>query len=704
MKNIHAIEEIYNQGALDKFKRKIKKDVLASFSNNATLMEKFQKIELSDLSFHLESTETAKNFFIRSGNIIHKMKACNFEENMKNIRLESTFCEQVDDRVFFDVVLTIFSNWNAILGYQPLFNMSYDAALEFKSEQYYEINQKINPSENYRTMTGGHYFKKGGIINVLGEYAVAPGKENDSNEKKYSPKAKKKSNEIRNRPQIRRYGMDQIKTSNTPTSDGVEIRHRRDLDMEIMAGEEMDYGDGISPNELMGGVKKPAQLTDKFEDEFEGRHASNKKENGKNSEGESRDNLIESPNNQLTPKGIKKLLDLHVIGQEEVKKTMAMHSFYYLQSLFKKPAKAVVTLPKSNVLLIGDTGSGKTLLLKTLSEVLNIPFINADASAITPSGYKGCNLNTILRPLVNDERISKGRVGAHGIIFIDEFDKMIIKADDKALGLNIQNEFLKLIEGADVNIYEDDEKGEKSKTLDTRNLMFVFAGSFTGLKDIIQKRLGASGDIKVSDLSAEFDETLDKNKLLKHVNHEDMMKFGVNREFLGRVSVIKSMDSVGLGMMRDIFSKPKNSIYNQYKEKLAMLGIDLKFTEDAIDYIVNTALNSETGARALDNIVEEIMGDVLYKIPGEKDVKLIEVDKRAAIKNAPTIKYEPGIDLKRRDAGGKRIHKSNFDMGATGNYSKYKNYETEQESSRRAGYEHAIDDCGEDYDIGGYSM
>ena len=340
--------------------------------------------------------------------------------------------------------------------------------------------------------------------------------------------------------------------------------------------------------------------------------------------------------NELIPEEIKKLLDRDIIGQENVKKSLSMLSFYYFQSMRGKRVNADVQLQKTNAMLLGDTGSGKTLIVKTLADILDVPFVTADASSLTPAGYKGDNLSTIFEPLAHCKKDNE--LGPHGIVFIDEFDKMITRRDRYGLGQSIQNEFLKIIEGSDITLFEDSfrhpMKGEKIKT---SNLMFIFAGSFPDLKHIITERLGGSGKIKVPSGSDDYKNLMDEDEILSKVKHEDLIKFGVSREFLGRVPVVKSMESLNKEMMVDIFTKPRNSIYNQYKERLSMINVGLEFTSGAVDYISEQALKNKTGARGLANIMSSIMDNVLFELPDEKNVKLVKVDRKAAINKSPII-------------------------------------------------------------------
>ena len=337
----------------------------------------------------------------------------------------------------------------------------------------------------------------------------------------------------------------------------------------------------------------------------------------------------------ITPRKIKEELDKHVIGQEEVKKALSSMCYYYMQSVY---GKTNTRQSDWNSLIIGDTGSGKTLMMKTLAGALDIPMISVDATTLTTVGYKGNDVNDILRPLLayidNNNRNQKSVV--NGIVFIDEFDKLIAKKNYDNTGNTIQHEFLKMIEGKVVTLEEFEYSGVNA-SIDTSNLMFVFGGSFPKIKDIISERLGETGNIKLPEDDSREKIAARKDQLLSKVTHSDLIKFGVNREFLGRVPVIRAMESITKEMLLSILKEPKNSVYNQYKEKLAMMGIDFSITEDAANYIVERGLENNTGARGLDNIIAQIMEDAMYKIPGKKNIKRIEIDKKAVIQNSAKI-------------------------------------------------------------------
>ena len=349
----------------------------------------------------------------------------------------------------------------------------------------------------------------------------------------------------------------------------------------------------------------------------------------------------------LTPAKIKAYLDKHVIGQEEAKKMLSVAGFYYLQSVQGKRINRKVDLPKTNIMLIGDTGCGKTLLAKSLAKIMDIPFTMTDASVITEAGYKGDDVEGILEPFThlieeNDEYDEGGNSKFNGIVFVDEFDKIFKKAQN--WGSAIQNEFLKLIEGTLSSV----PKGRRDKggwgsercVIDTNNILFIFAGSFPGLHRIINKRIGNPHDAAFEkEQNSEELNKLHSNQLLKQLTNDDLYEYGIYREFLGRVPIINVLEPLERDALIDIFSKPENSIYNQYKERLNMLGVGLKFTKDAIVQIVDSCLEKKTGARSLGALTATVMNPVLYYLPDQPNVDHIVVDDVAVAERDPWLVF-----------------------------------------------------------------
>ena len=333
-------------------------------------------------------------------------------------------------------------------------------------------------------------------------------------------------------------------------------------------------------------------------------------------------------NTDVTPPSIKRDLDQYVIGQDQVKKTLAMLSYYYIQSL-QQTHNSDKNMSKSNALIIGDTGCGKTALMKTLSKILNVPFVTADASSLSSAGLVGNSVDEIFRPLlaVKDD-YPDNKIPA--IIFVDEIDKLI-KKDAIGRGDNLQHEFLKVMEGGEVHLETSQFRGVGQETLDTSKMMFVFAGSFPGLKRIVQHRSILKEDKKI-----------DNDEALKEIKPEDLMEFGIGREFLGRIEAVRAMEPVSKEMLMEIMIKPKNSIFRQYQEKIKDLGVKLTVTEDAVEYIAEKALKNGTGARGLAGIIQNIMEDTMFELPEQKNVKAITINKAAAQNNSPIIERHDG--------------------------------------------------------------
>ncbi len=336
------------------------------------------------------------------------------------------------------------------------------------------------------------------------------------------------------------------------------------------------------------------------------------------------------------PHRIKELLDEYVVGQEQAKKVMSVAVYNHYKRVASEGMKPEefeerlrdVEIEKSNMLLIGPTGCGKTYLVKTLAKLLDVPLAITDATSLTEAGYIGDDIESVVSKLLAaaDNDVDKAETG---IIFIDEIDKIAKKKNSHSRdvsGESVQQGMLKILEGAQVEV----PVGANSKnamvplaTVDTRNILFICGGAFPDLDEIIKQRLRKQTSIG---FNAELKDSLDKRKdILSEVTVDDIKKFGMIPEFVGRLPVICTMQGLTDEMLVDILKEPKNAIIKQYQKLLSMDEVDLVFTDDALLSIAKKALEKETGARALRSIIEEIMLDVMYEIPKDDNIGRVTI-------------------------------------------------------------------------------
>lgn len=348
----------------------------------------------------------------------------------------------------------------------------------------------------------------------------------------------------------------------------------------------------------------------------------------------------------LKPVEIKNKLDEYVIGQEDAKKTLSVAVYNHYKRISNGSEIQIddTIIEKSNIMLLGPTGSGKTLLARTLANIIDVPITIADATVLTEAGYVGEDVESMLSNLLQaaDYDVERAR---RGIVYIDEIDKVSRKSDNPSItrdvsGEGVQQALLKILEGTTANIPPKGGRKHPEQSfiqLDTSEILFICGGAFSGLEEVIARRLSTSAMGFHSRDQVKFDK--DDPKIFTHVEPEDLQKFGLIPELIGRLPVICGLEELSDDAMIEILLKPKNAITKQYKKLFSMEDVELEFEEDALDAIVEKARQRKTGARGLRSILEEAMLEIMFVIPSMKNVKRCIITRETVEKKAPPV-YE----------------------------------------------------------------